>query len=52
MKQRAGCVRLACSVAVAHERHERLDATRCPDSRLVGSVERQTTQRGSCIRLA
>ena len=31
--QRAGCIRPACSVAVAHKRHERLDAARVPDRR-------------------
>ena len=53
MLQHAGCVRLACSVAVTHERHERLDATRLPDRGLVGIVTvRQIQQRDGCTRLA
>jgi hypothetical protein len=53
MPQRFGCSRLAFSVAVANERHERINAARGPDCGLVGKVAvRQIPQRAGCIHLA
>ena len=53
IRQGAACVGLALSVAVAHERHKRLDGARRGDRRLDGIVAgRQLRQGAGCIGLA